>query len=69
MYYLFYSTNNVFKGEEILKDNNIDYKIVPTPVKDSVYCGVCLWSDVSVEIIKDLFNINQLEDNSYEILT
>lgn len=55
MYYIFYSTNDVFKGEEILRDNNIDYKIVPTPIKDSVYCGACLWSLEKKEIIKKLF--------------
>lgn len=64
MYYIFYSTNDVFKGEEILRDNNIDYKIVPTPVKESVYCGVCLWSDVNEEIIKKLFNSNLFGDGS-----
>ncbi len=72
MYYIFYSTNDVFKGEEILNDNNIDYKILPTPVKDNVYCGVCLWSDEDVDVIKRLFDSDKLGDaslrNKYEIL-
>ncbi|WP_077369759.1 DUF3343 domain-containing protein [Anaerosalibacter sp. Marseille-P3206] len=62
MYYIFYSTNDVFKGEEILRDNNIDYKIVPTPIKDSVYCGVCLFSDVSIDTIQNLLDSNESGD-------
>jgi hypothetical protein len=45
MFYIFYSTNDVFIGEEILKDRGIEHRIVPTPIKDSVYCGVCIFLD------------------------
>lgn len=39
---VFFSTNDVFAGEEKLKRRNIICKIVPTPVTDKAYCGVCL---------------------------
>lgn len=59
MYYMFFSTNDVFQGEDILKSNNIDYKIVPTPVKEKIYCGVCIWSDDDENIVRDLLaNLN-----------
>lgn len=42
MYYIFYKTNDVFLCEEILSKKNISVEIVPTPVQDKAYCGVCL---------------------------
>lgn len=42
MYIVFYSTSDVFKAEEILTDKNIECKVVPTPVQDKAYCGVCV---------------------------
>lgn len=42
MYIVFYSTNDVFNGEELLKEAGIECEIVPTPVQDKAYCGVCL---------------------------
>ena len=45
MFFVFYSTSNVFKAEEILKNNTIESKIVPTPVQDRAYCGVCVECD------------------------
>ena len=42
MYIVFYSTSDVFKAEEILNNNNIECKVVPTPVQDKAYCGVCV---------------------------
>lgn len=41
----FFSTNDVFIGEEKLKKKNFDCKIVPTPVTDKAYCGVCIETD------------------------
>ena len=38
----FYSTNEVFAGEEKLKENGIQCEIVPTPATDKAYCGVCI---------------------------
>ncbi len=38
----FYSTNEVFAGEEKLKENDIECEIVPTPATDKAYCGVCI---------------------------
>lgn len=42
MYVVFYNTSDVFEAEEILKSMNIECSIVPTPVSDKAYCGVCL---------------------------
>jgi len=42
---VFYSTSDVFEGEELLKNNNIECSIVPTPVTDKAYCGVCIECD------------------------
>lgn len=42
MYLIFYKTNNVFRAEEILNTNQILCDIVPTPVQDKAYCGICV---------------------------
>ena len=42
MHIVFFSTSDVFKAEEILNGENIECKIVPTPVQDKAYCGVCV---------------------------
>lgn len=62
MYIVFYSTSNVFRAEEILNEASIECQVVPTPVTDKAYCGVCvqtenesaeeLISDMEHEIIK-----------------
>lgn len=45
MYLIFYKTNDVFAAEELLKAQKISEEIVPTPVQDKAYCGVCLAVD------------------------
>ena len=52
MHIVFYSTSDVFKAEEILKNKNIECKVVPTPVQDKAYCGVCV--ETQDETAKDL---------------
>ncbi len=42
MYLVFYKTNDVFLAEEKLQENNVLVKVVPTPVQDKAYCGVCI---------------------------
>lgn len=42
MYLVFYNTTDVFEVEELLNQNFIDNEVVPTPVQDKAYCGVCL---------------------------
>lgn len=42
MYFVFFSTSDVFKAEEKLNNHNIECKVVPTPVQDKAYCGVCV---------------------------
>lgn len=39
---VFYRTSDVFEAEEILQSKNISVEIVPTPVQDKAYCGVCI---------------------------
>lgn len=53
---VFYKTNDVFEGEELLVNCNVGCDIVPTPVQDKAYCGVCIrvgYADQ--EIVKRLF--------------
>jgi len=45
MHIVFYSTSDVFEAEEKIKEAGIECKIVPTPVTDKAYCGVCVKSD------------------------
>ena len=45
MFIVFYSTSNVFRAEEILNEANIECKVVPTPVTDKAYCGVCVQTE------------------------
>lgn len=42
MYLVFFRTNDVFLAEEKLNNNSISVEIVPTPVQDKAYCGVCV---------------------------
>lgn len=42
MHLVFYKTNDVFIAEEKLISNCICVEIVPTPVQDKAYCGVCI---------------------------
>ena len=42
MYVVFYSTSNVFRAEELLKEHGVACSVVPTPATDRAYCGVCI---------------------------
>lgn len=42
MYIVFFSTSHVFEAEERLNEHGIECSIVPTPVTDKAYCGVCV---------------------------
>jgi len=42
MHFVFYKTNDVFVAEEKLQTENIVVEVVPTPVQDKAYCGVCV---------------------------
>ncbi len=46
MFLVFYSTNDVFRAEDILNKESIQCEVVPTPVTDKAYCGVCIQTDV-----------------------
>ena len=61
MYLVFYSTSDVFKGEELLKNASVKCLVVPTPVQDKAYCGVCLKID-------NTFDKNLLGDMEYAVL-
>lgn len=41
MYFVFYNTSDVFAAEERLQKQKIPVEVVPTPVQDKAYCGVC----------------------------
>ena len=40
---VFYRTTDVFEAEERFQEHGIDVEIVPTPVQDKAYCGVCIY--------------------------
>ena len=53
MHLIFYKTNDVFVAEEKLQCVGINTKIVPTPVQDKAYCGVCVYVQESdMEVVK-----------------
>lgn len=64
MYLVFYRTSDVFDAEERLKNNQIDTEIVPTPVQDKAYCGVC----VKIEPKSYDSAKNTLLDLEYEVI-
>ena len=61
MHIVFYSTSDVFKAEEILNNKCIECRVVPTPVQDKAYCGVCVETqDEQAEVL--------IKGMEYEIL-
>ena len=42
MHIIFFSTSDVFEAEERLNNSSVECKVVPTPVTDKAYCGVCI---------------------------
>ena len=55
MYLIFYKTNDVFEAEEKLQAAGLSTKIVPTPVRDKAYCGVCVRvKDTDREVAREL---------------
>lgn len=61
MFIVFYSTSNVFRAEEILNEAAIECKVVPTPVTDKAYCGVCIQTEN--EKAKEL-----MDDMEFEVI-
>ena len=61
MHIVFFSTSNVFRAEEILTEAKIACKVVPTPVTDKAYCGVCIETE-------DQNAENLMDDMEYEIV-
>ncbi len=59
-YILFYSTNLVFKSEEFIKKNDINYELVPSPKKDKVFCGMCICVDK-----ESIGRVKEILDNKY----
>ena len=61
MHIVFFSTSHVFEAEERCSDHGIKCKIVPTPVTDKAYCGVCVETES-----EDVENI--IEDMEHNII-
>lgn len=60
MHIIFYKTTDVFAAEEKLQVVGVETKIVPTPVQDKAYCGVCVYvCDTDISIVKEV--LNQME--------
>ena len=57
---VFYRTSDVFEAEELLQSKDIIVEIVPTPVQDKAYCGVC------IQIKEDDLSRSPLELNKLE---
>ena len=54
MHLVFYRTCDVFEAEEILQSHNIATEILPTPVQDKAYCGVCIKiADIDLNLTTD----------------
>ncbi len=45
MHIMFFSTSDVFEAEEKINDAGLECNIVPTPVTDKAYCGVCIQTE------------------------
>ncbi len=56
MHIVFFSTSDVFKAEERLNTESIECQVVPTPVLDKAYCGVCIETSVesAIELLTDM---------------
>lgn len=54
MHLVFYKTNDVFVAEEKLQEHDIETEIVPTPVQDKAYCGVCVQVSADKRIVLPL---------------
>lgn len=59
MYIVFFSTSHVFEAEERLNENGIECKVVPTPVIDKAYCGICIETQnaTAYKCVEDLEHI------------
>lgn len=64
MHVVFYKTNDVFIAEEKLNKKGCNVEIVPTPVQEKAYCGVCL--KVATDNINDIKSL--LLDMQYKII-
>lgn len=64
MHFVFYNTNDVFVAEEKLQQQNIPVEVVPTPVQDKAYCGVCAQIPAKDEAIA----IKALQGMDYQIV-
>ncbi len=59
---LFHSTNYAIWAQNLLKENNIDCKMIPVPRDLSSDCGYCVCTSHGyVETAKKLFNKNNVE--------
>lgn len=61
MHIVFFSTSDVFRAEEILNEKQMECKVVPTPVQDKAYCGVCIET-------QEESAIDFMEDMEYEVI-
>ena len=64
MHFVFYNTNDVFVAEEKLQQRNIPVEVVPTPVQDKAYCGVC----AQVSALNEALAIQTLQGMDYQIV-
>ena len=54
---VFYRTTDVFEAEERFQEHGIAVEIVPTPVQDKAYCGVCIYiKDTQHSYVKEILD-------------
>lgn len=57
----FKSTHHAIKGEKILKENEIEHRMIPTPRAITRSCGLSAKFNLKdFEIIKELFNLGEI---------
>jgi hypothetical protein len=56
MHYVFFRTTDVFAVEEILTSLAFEIEVVPTPVQDKAYCGICIKVSEKKEGIKEIIS-------------
>ena len=54
LYCVFYKTTDVFKAEEFLEQANVPCSVVPTPVQEKAYCGVCVRTECNEAQVKTI---------------
>ncbi len=65
---IFGSTNKVLKAEKILKENEISFKLSPTPKKLTAYCDIAVtFSESKIVEVKNVLDKVKIKVKAYYI--